>query len=61
MGAIIGTDGAVNELHIVSGPQALQQAAVDTVKTWSYRPYLLNNQPVEVTTQINVVFTLSSH
>ncbi len=61
MGAIIGTDGAVKELHIVSGQQALQRAALDPVNTWRYQPYLLNNQPVEVTTQINVVFTLSSH
>jgi len=61
MSAIIGTDGAVKELHIVSGPQMLQQTALDTVKTWRYRPYLLNNQPIEVRTQINVVFTLNSH
>jgi protein TonB len=37
----------------------LQQAALDAVKSWRYRPYLLNNLPVEVETTVNVVFTLS--
>ena len=59
LGAIIGTDGTVKELHIVSGPGPLQQAALDAVSTWRYRPYLLNGQPVEVRTQINVIFTLA--
>jgi protein TonB len=36
----------------------LQQAALDAVKTWRYRPYLLNNEPVEVETTVNVIFTL---
>jgi len=36
----------------------LQQAAMDAVKTWRYRPYLLNNEPVEVETTVNVIFTL---
>jgi len=49
----------VKELHIVSGPGPLQQAALDAVSTWRYRPYLLNGQPVEVRTQINVIFTLA--
>jgi len=35
----------------------LRQAAVDAVSTWRYRPYLLNGQPVETDTVINVVFT----
>ncbi len=55
---LIGTDGKVEELKVVSGPEPLQQAALDTVKTWRYRPYLLNGQPVEVRTTVNVVFTL---
>jgi protein TonB len=37
----------------------LQQAALDAVKTWLYRPYQLNGQPVEVETTVNVVFTLT--
>ena len=36
----------------------LQQAAMDAVQTWRYRPYLLNSDPVEVETTVNVVFTL---
>jgi peptidyl-prolyl cis-trans isomerase A (cyclophilin A) len=58
LSATIGTDGAVTDLRVVSGPEQLQQAAIDAVKTWRYRPYLLNGQPVEVHTQINVIFTL---
>jgi protein TonB len=38
----------------------LQQAALDAVGTWRYKPYLLNGDPVEVETQINVVFSLTS-
>jgi len=56
--AIIGRDGMVQNLKVVSGPDLLQQAALDAVKTWRYRPYLLNGEPVEVRTIINVVFTL---
>ena len=56
--AVIGTDGLIKDLQIVSGPDLLQQAALDTVKQWRYRPYLLNGQPVEVRTTINVIFTL---
>jgi protein TonB len=37
----------------------LQQAALDAVKKWRYRPYLLNQQPVEVETTVNVVFTIA--
>jgi peptidyl-prolyl cis-trans isomerase A (cyclophilin A) len=57
--AIIGADGLVKDVTVVSGPQALQQAATDAVKTWRYRPYLLNGQPVEVRTTINVIFTIA--
>jgi protein TonB len=55
---VIGTDGLVKELHVIRGPELLQKAAMDAVSHWRYRPYLLNNQPVEVKTQINVIFTL---
>ena len=43
---------------MVSGPSLLHQAAIDAVKQWRYRPYLLNGEPVEVETTINVDFTL---
>jgi len=42
----------------VSGSAMLQQAALDAVRTWRYRPYLLNDEPVEVETTINVIFRL---
>jgi TonB family protein len=56
--AVILTDGTISDLTIVSGDPLLQQAALDAVKTWRYKPYLLNGQPVEVETQINVVFAM---
>jgi len=58
MQALISVDGHIEELHVVSGPSALQKAAMDAVKKWVYRPYLLNGEPVEVNTTINVVFTI---
>ena len=52
----INKDGSVSDLKVVSGPKELQQAAMDSVRTWTYKPYLLNGEPVEVRTTINVVF-----
>jgi protein TonB len=56
--ATISKQGTIEGLHVVSGPAMLQQAAMDAVRTWRYRPYLLNNDPVEVETTVNVIFTL---
>jgi protein TonB len=56
--ATISKTGTIENLHVVSGPSMLQSAAVDAVKTWRYRPYLLNNVPVEVETRVNVIFIL---
>jgi len=56
--ATISKTGSVKNIHVVSGHPLLQQAAVDAVKTWRYQPYLLNGEPVEVETTVNVVFTL---
>jgi TonB family protein len=58
--AVIGKDGHVNQLNVVSGPAMLQQAAMDAVKQWIYKPYLLNGAPVEVITTVNIVFQLSN-
>jgi TonB family protein len=58
--AKIGKDGHVNDLQAVSGPALLQGAAIDAVNQWTYRPYLLNGNPVEVMTTVNVVFTLGA-
>jgi protein TonB len=57
--AMISKNGTIENLRVASGPAMLQQAALDAVKTWRYRPYLLNNFPVEVETTVNVVFRLS--
>jgi protein TonB len=56
--ATISKAGAIENLRVVSGPPMLQQSALDAVKNWRYRPYLLNGQPIEVETTVNVVFTL---
>ena len=56
--ATIGRDGTIENLHVISGPAFLIQPAMNAVKQWRYRPYLLNNEPVEVETQITVNFTL---
>ncbi|MGA2572010.1 MAG: energy transducer TonB [Terracidiphilus sp.] len=58
--ATISAAGTVEDLHVVSGPALLQQAALDAVKDWRYRPYLLSNQPVEVETTVYVIFTLGA-
>jgi TonB family protein len=58
--ATISKTGAVENVAPVSGPPMLIQAAVNTVKSWRYRPYLVNNAPVEVETTVNVVFTLGA-
>lgn len=55
--ALIGKDGSVRNLHTLSGPPLLTQAAMDAVKQWKYKPYYLDGQPVEAETQINVKFT----
>jgi TonB family protein len=57
--AIISKTGAIEDLRIVSGPVMLRKAAEDAVRTWRYRPYKLNNEPTEVETTINVIFSLA--
>ena len=57
--AIIGKDGAIQNLQLVSGHPLLIEAARQAVSQWQYRPTLLNGEPVEVVTQIDVNFTLS--
>jgi protein TonB len=56
--AIISKTGTIENLHVIGGPMMLRQAAQDAVRTWRYRPYLLDGQPVEVETTVNVIFTL---
>jgi protein TonB len=57
--AIIGKDGTIQNLQLIGGHPLLVQAAQDAVKQWLYKPTLLNGEPVEVVTQIDVNFTLS--
>jgi protein TonB len=58
--ATISKTGSVKDMRVVSGPLMLRQAAVDAVQTWRYKPYKLNNEPTEVQTTINVVFSLGN-
>ena len=58
LSATIARDGTIANLRVVSGPAMLQQAALDAVSQWRYRPYLLNGEPVAVETTVNVVFSL---
>jgi protein TonB len=57
--AVIGKDGSVKNLQVISGPPMLVQSARDAVRQWRYRPYILNGEPIEVDTQISVNFILS--
>jgi len=57
--AVISKDGSIENLTLVSGHPMLAPAAIDAVKQWKYKPYLLNGEPVEVDTEVLVNFTLS--
>ena len=58
LNAVIGKDGTVQSLDVVSGPEMLRQSALDAVRQWTYKPYLLNGNPVEVETTITVIYSL---
>ncbi|MFZ0308277.1 MAG: TonB family protein [Candidatus Sulfotelmatobacter sp.] len=57
--AVIAKDGSIENLTLVSGHPMLAPAAIEAVKQWKYRPYLLNGEPVEVDTEVLVNFTLA--
>jgi len=59
LSAIISKDGTIQHLEVISGHPLLVPAALEAVKQWVYQPTLLNGEPVEVITQIDVNFTLS--
>lgn len=59
LGAVIAKDGTIEQLRVLSGNPLLVNAAMEAVKQWIYKPTLLNGQPVEVITQIDVNFTLN--
>ena len=56
--ATIARDGTIANLRVMSGPAMLQQAALNAVSQWRYRPYLLNGEPIAVETTVNVMFSL---
>jgi tetratricopeptide (TPR) repeat protein len=58
--AIIGKDGRIVNLQLVSGHPLLVAAALDAVNQYIYRPTLLNGNPVEVITQVDVIFSLGN-
>jgi protein TonB len=57
--AIISRTGAIENLQTISGHPMLVGAALEAVRQWRYRPYILNGDPVEVETQVTVNFSLS--
>jgi protein TonB len=57
--AIIAKDGTVQQLEVVSGHPLLVQSALDAVRQWRYQPTLLNGEPVEVDTTVDVIFSLN--
>lgn len=57
--AVISKDGSIENLTLISGHPMLAPAAIDAVKQWKYKPYLLNGEPVEVDTEVQVNFTLA--
>jgi protein TonB len=58
LAAVIGKDGRIKGLNVISGPSMLVDAAVGAVQQWRYRPYVLQGEPVEVDTTITVNFNL---
>lgn len=54
--ATINKQGDVAQLKLVKGDPILADAAMDAVKQWKYKPYLLNGEPVEVETTVKIIF-----
>lgn len=52
----VSKEGAVTGLHVISGPAMLQQAAMDAVKKWSFRPYIVNTAPADFQTTVSSTF-----
>jgi len=57
--AEISKQGTIENLQLISGHPMLAPSAIEAVKQWRYKPYFLNGEPVEVETQITVIFSLS--
>lgn len=56
--AIISRNGTIEDLTVLSGHPLLTGAAIEAVRRWRYRPYMLNGDPVEVETRVTVNFIL---
>lgn len=59
LAVIIDREGSVSNIQLISGHPLLAPAAIDAVKQWKYKPYLLNGEPVEIETQVTVNFSLA--
>ena len=59
--AVISKQGLIENLRVISGHPMLAPAAIEAVRQWRYRLYILNNEPVEVETQITVNFFLNEN
>ena len=59
--AVIAKDGSIKDLEVLSGDPLLADAALKAVRQWRYKPTLLDGQPKEVTTTIDVVFALNKN
>jgi len=57
--AIIGKDGTIRTLDVLSGPKEFQESAIAAVKQWTYKPFLINGDPTAVDTTITVNFALN--
>jgi TonB family protein len=55
---VIGKDGLVQSAQVLAGPALLSEAALKAVSQWAYKPFLLNGEPMAVTTEVNVTFSL---
>ncbi len=55
--AIIGKDGKIQDLNVLSGPPELTKSAIDAVSQWVYKPFLINGEPTEVETIVTVNYS----
>ena len=61
LSALISKAGTMENLRVLSGHPMLVEAAIEAVRQWRYRPYILNAEPIEVETQITVSFSLTGN
>lgn len=59
--ALIGRDGTIQDLHVLSGPPILASAAQEAVKQWRFKPHYMGSEAVETQAKITVNFTISTN